>query len=219
MTDQSVQKMTPALRVVHSRGRPRTPRLRQRILAVAARAFTERDFHDVLMDDVARECGVAKGTLYLYFSSKRALYSAVVFDSLEHLCRTLQSVADCPSPPLDRLRETMACLLEHLRRRQLLTLLLRRERLLRPADARRWLRGRARVSRIVRSTITEAIVAGDLRAIDLPVGEEMLFAIVRGLNARGTRRPPSNRLAQRAMDIFLRGAGRPPGALPRKRTG
>ena len=113
----------------------------------------------------------------------------------------------------------MACLLEHLRRRQLLTLLLRRERLLRPADARRWLRGRARVSRIVRSTITEAIVAGDLRAIDLPVGEEMLFAIVRGLNARGTRRAPSNRLAQRAMDIFLRGAGRPPGALPRKRTG
>jgi AcrR family transcriptional regulator len=217
VTDQSVQKMSPTLRMVHSRGRPRTARLRQRILAVAARAFTERDFHDVLMEDVARECGVAKGTLYLYFSSKRALYSAVVFDDLEGLCRTLQSVA--VSPPLERLRATMACLLEHLRRRRLLALVLRRERLLRPAEARRWLRGRARLSRIVRSTLSEAIVAGDLRAIDLPVGEEMLFAIVRGLNARGARRPPIDRLTGRAMDIFLRGAGRPSRVEPRRRTG
>ena len=43
------------------------------ILAAAARLFSERRFDEVLMDDIAREAGVAKGTVYQYFHNKADL--------------------------------------------------------------------------------------------------------------------------------------------------
>src|SRR6185295_17623858 len=67
------------------RGRPPTPGLRESILRAAEEVFTRRDYHEVQMDDVARACGVGKGTLYRYFASKRELYFAVTFDGLGRL--------------------------------------------------------------------------------------------------------------------------------------
>src|SRR5205823_2378640 len=177
--------MRPALRVVAPhRGRHRTDGLRDRILVVAERVFGERPFHTVRMDEVARRSGVAKGTLYLYFPGKRGLYLAVLFEGVERLRRRLESMAAASAAPLDRLRATVAGLLEHpSRRRELLALLLRYEQRLTRDEARLWLRRRDRLSQTVQSVIAEAIAAGALRSVDLKVGEEMLLGIVRGLRA------------------------------------
>jgi AcrR family transcriptional regulator len=73
------------------RARPR-PRWRRRpqarpeeILDAAIAVFGERGFARTRLDDVARRAGVSKGTLYLYFRSKDALFREVV--------RTLKSGA------------------------------------------------------------------------------------------------------------------------------
>jgi len=201
--------MKPVLHIVPSpRGRPRTGGLRERILVVAERVFTERPFHEVRMDDVARRTGVAKGTLYLYFAGKRELYLAVLFEGVERLRRSLAAVATAPARPLDRLRDTVSCLLEPLsRRRSLLGLLLRHEVRLEPQEARQWLRRRERLSAVVQSTIDRAIAGGELRRIDLCVGEEMLLGIVRGVH-EGVR-PAGGPLAEEAMDLFLHGTAAP----------
>jgi AcrR family transcriptional regulator len=48
-------------------------------LAAAALAlFVERGYAATRLEDVARRAGVSKGTLYLYFDSKEALFKAVV---------------------------------------------------------------------------------------------------------------------------------------------
>jgi AcrR family transcriptional regulator len=52
------------------------------ILAAAQELFMRYGVRRVSMDDVAREAGVAKGTLYLYFDSKDALFAALA----EKLC-------------------------------------------------------------------------------------------------------------------------------------
>ncbi|WP_422924620.1 TetR/AcrR family transcriptional regulator [Singulisphaera sp. PoT] len=49
-----------------------------RILAAAARLFAERPFAEVRMGDIAEGAGVAKGTLYLHFKDKEALFRAMV---------------------------------------------------------------------------------------------------------------------------------------------
>src|SRR5262249_41783740 len=136
--------MRPALRIVAPhRGRPRTDGLHDRILVVAERVFSERPFHTVRMDAVARGSGVAKGTLYLSFPGKRDLYLAVLFEGMERLRRRLESVTAVSAPPLDRLRATVVGLLEHpSRRRELLALLLRYEQRLTPDETRQWLRPR-----------------------------------------------------------------------------
>ena len=48
------------------------------LLAAALELFVEKDFAATRLTDVAARAGVAKGTLYLYFDSKEALFRAVV---------------------------------------------------------------------------------------------------------------------------------------------
>jgi AcrR family transcriptional regulator len=50
------------------------------ILESARRTFAAKGFHAATMDEIAETAGVAKGTLYLYFDSKRTLY----LKALEH---------------------------------------------------------------------------------------------------------------------------------------
>jgi AcrR family transcriptional regulator len=202
--------MTPVLHIVSSaRGRPRTDGLRERILAVAERIFRERPFHEVRMDDVARKSGVAKGTLYLYFAGKRELYLAVLFEGMEQLRRALAAVATAPAQPLDRLRGTVSCFLEHLwRRRAFFGLLLRHDLQLEPHETRQWLRRRERLSAVVRSTIAGAIDTGQLRRIAPDVGEEMLLGIVRGVHVARHAGANAGRVEE-AMDLFLHGTAAP----------
>jgi AcrR family transcriptional regulator len=52
------------------------------ILDAAQSLFLRYGVKRTALDDVAREAGVAKGTLYLYFDSKDAIFAAIA----EHLC-------------------------------------------------------------------------------------------------------------------------------------
>lgn len=48
------------------------------LLAAALDLFVERGYAATKLDDVAAKAGVSKGTLYLYFDSKEALFKAVI---------------------------------------------------------------------------------------------------------------------------------------------
>ena len=51
---------------------------RASILAVAKVLFADKGYHGVAVDDIARRLGVSPAVLYQHFSSKEALYEAVV---------------------------------------------------------------------------------------------------------------------------------------------
>ncbi len=68
-----------------AKSRNRTPRWQRRpavrphqILQAAFRVFGTRGLHQATLDDVARAAGITKGTIYLYFPSKAALFSAML---------------------------------------------------------------------------------------------------------------------------------------------
>src|SRR5207248_5302952 len=52
------------------------------IVAAALEVFGERGFAATKLADVARRAGVTKGTVYLYFDSKEALFKAVVRETI-----------------------------------------------------------------------------------------------------------------------------------------
>ncbi len=54
------------------------PDRREAILAAALDEFSARGFAAARLDDVARRAGVAKGTIYLYFRDKEALFQDLV---------------------------------------------------------------------------------------------------------------------------------------------
>ena len=51
---------------------------RQQILSVAREAFAKRGYHQTTIDDIVALAGVARGTFYLYFEDKRAVFSNLV---------------------------------------------------------------------------------------------------------------------------------------------
>jgi AcrR family transcriptional regulator len=63
---------------------------RQVILDAALDEFSARGFADARIDDVAERAGVAKGTIYLYFKDKDALFQELVRTSLVPIVGTLK---------------------------------------------------------------------------------------------------------------------------------
>jgi AcrR family transcriptional regulator len=51
---------------------------RQKILAHARDVFARRGYHDAKIEDIVSAAGVARGTFYLYFKDKRAVFEEIV---------------------------------------------------------------------------------------------------------------------------------------------
>jgi AcrR family transcriptional regulator len=51
---------------------------KDQIMSAAEEVFTQKGFSDARMDDIAKETGLSKGTLYLYYKSKDELIIAIL---------------------------------------------------------------------------------------------------------------------------------------------
>ena len=92
---------------------PATPRRARRkqarpgeLLEAALALFAEKGYAATRVDAVAARAGVSKGTLFLYFPSKEALFQAVVHEyATRHLDSGLREVAAYAGPSAELLRE------------------------------------------------------------------------------------------------------------------
>jgi AcrR family transcriptional regulator len=86
MTTSSIQPCKP-------RWRRRPQKRPEEILDAAMRVFSRRGLHKTNLEEVAREAGISKGTIYLYFKSKEDLFIAAaqrVIPPLQELAPALQ---------------------------------------------------------------------------------------------------------------------------------
>ena len=75
-----------------------TPDRREAILAAALDEFSLRGFAAARLDDVARRAGVAKGTIYLYFRDKEALFQELVRSVIGPLIERFEASAEIDLP-------------------------------------------------------------------------------------------------------------------------
>jgi AcrR family transcriptional regulator len=64
---------------------------RQAILAAALKEFSARGFAAARLDDVADAAGIAKGTIYLYFRDKEALFQDLIRAEMSPVVATLET--------------------------------------------------------------------------------------------------------------------------------
>jgi AcrR family transcriptional regulator len=68
------------------------------ILEAARQVFARRGFADASMDEIAHAAGLAKGTIYLYYPSKRELYRAALRAGLVELVDAVErAMAKAPT--------------------------------------------------------------------------------------------------------------------------
>lgn len=87
--------------------RARCPEAREQrrnaILGAASRIFADLGYGATEMDRVALELGLSKGTLYLYFANKEALFLACVDQGMRALTQVVRDEMTLVHDPLDKL--------------------------------------------------------------------------------------------------------------------
>ena len=71
---------------------------RAAILDAALEEFTARGYEAARLDDVAKRAGVAKGTIYLYFADKEALFQDLVRSMVHPVLGTLEHLREVDIP-------------------------------------------------------------------------------------------------------------------------
>lgn len=87
-----------------ARRRMRAPERRAQLIEVARRVFGSSGFHSASMEDVAKEAGVTKPTLYDHFPSKKDLYLALIDADLGTLHQRVKEALDSPTGNRERIR-------------------------------------------------------------------------------------------------------------------
>ena len=87
-------------------------RRRVEILDVAASLFAEHGYSETDTEQIARDVGLSKGSLFRYFPTKRELFLAAVDRSMQQAMQYVDERRDPNLDPLDRMRQGMQAYLE-----------------------------------------------------------------------------------------------------------
>ncbi|BAT70979.1 TetR/AcrR family transcriptional regulator, fatty acid metabolism regulator protein [Thermosulfidibacter takaii ABI70S6] len=77
---------------------------RERILKAAEKVFASKGFYPARITDIAKEAGVAEGTIYIYFDSKEDLILSIFKDKFDEWMKVLKERLAACSSALEKLR-------------------------------------------------------------------------------------------------------------------
>lgn len=101
---------------------------RAAVLGVARRLFADQGYHATSIDDIIAAAGIARGTFYLYFENKRAIFDELLDDLFMTLAATVRRIEIGPDapPPVEQMNATVDRVLDTLLdKRELAHILLR----------------------------------------------------------------------------------------------
>ncbi len=81
---------------------------RGEILEAARRVFATRGFAAATVDEIAREAGIAKGTIYLYYRSKGDVYAGAALEGLRALHEQVVAEVRHAETPFEKVRAFIA---------------------------------------------------------------------------------------------------------------
>lgn len=185
---------------------------RERILDAAERVFAERGFFAAKVADVAREAGVADGTIYLYFKNKDDLLVSLFEARMEVVNRTLSEAvasADTPRAQLSAfVRAYLALVAEEPTAAEVLTIELRQStKFMREYHAQ----GFGELLRLLAGVIARGQQAGELSAaVPATHAARMIFGVLdelalawllgRGVR-RGGKKQPASSTEEKKFDL------------------
>ena len=83
------------------------------ILEAARKVFAKKGFHEAKVEDIADAAGVAKGTVYLYYDSKRDIYFAALKFGIAQMYSLLLDELKKVSTPEEKLKALIAAKLAY----------------------------------------------------------------------------------------------------------
>jgi AcrR family transcriptional regulator len=197
---------TYAPRTINSDAISNSNNKRERILAAGLRLFANQTYQAVTMDRVAEAAGVAKGTLYLYFPSKEALYLGILSDGLETVSKRYQATTDPRRDVGERLRRAIDVSIQFYdERRDLLRLIATEEPRLAEARNRLIQTWRERGFVFFTTLIEEGMRAGVFGRTDSRAATLAILGGIRSVLLYYGATRPAESISEELGDFFLKG--------------
>jgi AcrR family transcriptional regulator len=188
------------------RGRKKTNETRLAIIRCAADIFSEREFHEVLTDDIAQRLGIGKGTIYRYFGSKEELYLAAIGEGLNGLHAAVTAVLEQDAPLETTIEAVVRTMVTYFwRRRDFFVLMHRLEPKLKARERADWRAQRDTVVGMIRRVIERAATQGGISRVNARLAVEVLFGMIRGVCVYRADSDRPEELTRLVTAIFLRG--------------
>jgi len=190
--------------------RPPLTDKREAILRAAIRVFANNGYFNSKVADIAREAGVADGTVYLYFKSKEEILHSVFDRSMEEAIADGRKRLEDVSDPREKLRRIAQLHLERLGADRDLAVVFQVElrgstKFMEEFSAA----GFAEYLGLIRSTIEEGQRAGVFRSeLNAKVMAKILFGALDEMATNwilSQRRYKLAPMADQVLDIFLNG--------------
>jgi AcrR family transcriptional regulator len=188
--------------------RLKTADKQETILEAAARVFSEREFHEVLIDDVATAAGVGKGTIYRYFETKDDLYFETILYGFDQLATALPEALRQEDSPARRLERIAREILRFSwNRRYLMTIVQNDDRRFASREEQLEKR-RETLSRLIQETILDGIRSGEFRGIDARIGAEFFRGMIRAAGLLRREEDTLDGLVAEMVGVFVNGIAR-----------
>jgi AcrR family transcriptional regulator len=188
------------------RGRKKSQKTRTAIVQCAAEIFSQREFHEVLTDDIAQRLGIGKGTIYRYFKSKEELYLAAITEGLNGLSAAVTAVLRQDAPletTIEAVVRTMIAYFWH--QRDFFVLVHRIEPKLKAQERADWQNRRNEMVSMVRRVLERALARGEIGPLDTRLAVEVLFGMIRAACLYRSESDRPEELTRQVTSFFLRG--------------
>ena len=192
------------------RGRKKTNETRLAIMRCAAEVFSQREFHEVLTDDIAQQLGIGKGTIYRYFDSKEELYLAAIGEGLNGLHAAVTAVLRQDAPLETTIEAVVRTMIDYFWvRRDFFVLMHRLEPKLKAQERADWQRRRNEVLTMIREVLERAAARGELGRFNWRMAVEILLGMIRAVCIYRAESDRPEELTRLVTTMFLRGLAPP----------
>lgn len=189
---------------------------RDKIIQASLKIFVKKGFFKTQMEDIAKEAGVAKGTLYLYFKSKEELFASFFENIFNQAFSDIEKIKNMPVNAIDKIKIIVKNQIEFCQKNLELFMMMDKElhhmdKTLKMAHTKKIMKKYENIIYSLSDIIKQGIKEKSIKNIDPILVSIILIDIVTSTVFKSVKFHIKEKLTDQVstiLDIFLNGIGR-----------
>ena len=167
---------------------------RDEILIQAANLFRKKGFSGTSMQDIARDVGILKGSIYYYFNSKNEIFREVLNKGISPVLKNAEFIIAKDLSPAEKLRELLRSHIDYIiHDNYSLILYFQEKEKISLQETKKYIESRNRYEKIFKDLLAQGIKQGVFPKVDITLTVYAILGmcnwIVQWYNPKGSRSP------------------------------
>lgn len=167
---------------------------REEILVQAANLFRKKGFSGTSMQDIARDVGILKGSIYYYFNSKSEIFREVLNKGISPVLKNAEYIMSKDLSPDGKLRELLSSHIHYIMQNNYsLILYFQEKEKISAEETKKYVESRNKYEKIFKDVLAQGIKEGIFPKVDITLTVYAILGmcnwIVQWYNPKGTLKP------------------------------